>query len=101
MLLHCKVICRHCNRRNWPRRSLPPVDSSAASLATGTVRARRRCLLSASNSILISDLIRLSAIDLTGAWPGLRCDIDTPDDLLVARRLGVGAATTQAIGRPR
>jgi 2-phospho-L-lactate guanylyltransferase len=41
------------------------------------------------------------AIELTGAWPGLRCDIDTPDDLLVARRLGVGAATTQAIGRPR
>lgn len=41
------------------------------------------------------------AIELTGAWPGMRCDIDTPDDLLVARRLGVGAATTQAIGRPR
>jgi 2-phospho-L-lactate/phosphoenolpyruvate guanylyltransferase len=41
------------------------------------------------------------AIELTGAWPGLRCDIDTPDDLLVARRLGVGAATTQAIGGPR
>ena len=41
------------------------------------------------------------AIELTGAWPGLRCDIDTPDDLLVARRLGVGAATVHAIGRPR
>jgi 2-phospho-L-lactate guanylyltransferase len=41
------------------------------------------------------------AIELTGAWPGLRCDIDTPDDLMVARRLGVGAATLQAIGRPR
>jgi 2-phospho-L-lactate guanylyltransferase len=41
------------------------------------------------------------AIELTGAWPGLRCDIDTPDDLLVARRLGLGAATTRAIGRPR
>ncbi|GAC1651126.1 MAG: 2-phospho-L-lactate guanylyltransferase [Mycobacterium sp.] len=41
------------------------------------------------------------AIELTGAWPGLRCDIDTPDDLLVARRLGVGAATTHAIGLPR
>jgi len=41
------------------------------------------------------------AIELTGAWPGLRCDIDTPDDLLVARRLGVGAATAQAIGQPR
>jgi 2-phospho-L-lactate/phosphoenolpyruvate guanylyltransferase len=41
------------------------------------------------------------AIELTGAWPGLRCDIDTPDDLLVARRLGVGTATAQAIGGSR
>lgn len=41
------------------------------------------------------------AIELTGAWPGLRCDIDTPDDLIVARRLGVGAATVQAIGHSR
>jgi 2-phospho-L-lactate/phosphoenolpyruvate guanylyltransferase len=39
------------------------------------------------------------AIELTGAWPGLRCDIDTPDDLMAARRLGVGAATAQAVGR--
>lgn len=41
------------------------------------------------------------AIELTGAWPGLRCDIDTPDDLLAARRLGVGAATAAAIGSAR
>ncbi|HEX9499712.1 MAG TPA: 2-phospho-L-lactate guanylyltransferase, partial [Mycobacterium sp.] len=41
------------------------------------------------------------AIELTGAWPGLRCDIDTPDDLMVARRLGVGAATSQVIGQHR
>ena len=43
------------------------------------------------------------AIELTGAWPGLRCDIDTPDDLLLARRLGVGPmtrrTTDRAIGR--
>ncbi|CAN5483212.1 2-phospho-L-lactate guanylyltransferase [soil metagenome] len=39
------------------------------------------------------------AIELTGAWPGLRCDIDTPDDLLVARRLGVGPATRRATDR--
>jgi 2-phospho-L-lactate guanylyltransferase len=37
------------------------------------------------------------AIELTGAWPGLRCDIDTPDDLTVARRLGVGPATTRVV----
>jgi 2-phospho-L-lactate guanylyltransferase len=41
------------------------------------------------------------AIELTGPWPGLRCDIDTPEDLLVARRLGVGAATAQAVGAHR
>jgi 2-phospho-L-lactate guanylyltransferase len=41
------------------------------------------------------------AIELTGAWPGLRCDIDTPDDLRLARRLGVGAATLRAVGQPR
>jgi 2-phospho-L-lactate guanylyltransferase len=37
------------------------------------------------------------AIELTGAWPGLRCDVDTPTDLATARRLGVGAATARAI----
>ncbi|MCA2320480.1 2-phospho-L-lactate guanylyltransferase [Mycobacterium intracellulare] len=37
------------------------------------------------------------AIELTGAWPGLRCDVDTPTDLAAARRLGVGAATARAI----
>jgi 2-phospho-L-lactate guanylyltransferase len=38
------------------------------------------------------------AVELTGPWPGLRCDIDTPDDLRVARELGVGPATARAIG---
>lgn len=33
------------------------------------------------------------AVELNGAWPGLRCDIDTPEDLATARRLGVGPAT--------
>jgi 2-phospho-L-lactate/phosphoenolpyruvate guanylyltransferase len=40
---------------------------------------------------------RSGAVELTGAWPGLRCDIDTAADLAVARRLGVGAATTRAL----
>lgn len=43
------------------------------------------------------------AIELTGGWPGLRCDIDTPADLQFARQLGVGMATRratdQAVGR--
>ena len=39
------------------------------------------------------------AIELTGAWPGLRCDVDTPADLAAARQLGVGPATARAIAR--
>ena len=38
------------------------------------------------------------AIELTEAWPGLRCDIDTAEDLSIAMRLGVGPATTRAVG---
>jgi 2-phospho-L-lactate guanylyltransferase len=37
------------------------------------------------------------AVELTGVWPGLRCDIDTPEDLAVAGRIGVGAATIGAL----
>ena len=101
--LCCKVICPRCNRRSSPRRSPRPAATRAASSATGTAPARRRCSPSACRSNLGSAPIRLAApsasgaIELTGAWPGLRCDIDTPDDLMVARRLGVGAATVQAI----
>lgn len=42
---------------------------------------------------------RSGAIELTGAWPGLRCDVDTPADLAAARRLGVGSATARAIAQ--
>lgn len=42
---------------------------------------------------------RSGAIELTGAWPGLRCDVDTPADLTAARRLGVGAATARAVAQ--
>ncbi|BBZ27812.1 2-phospho-L-lactate guanylyltransferase [Mycolicibacterium madagascariense] len=38
------------------------------------------------------------AVELTGAWPGLRCDIDTPDDLATALGLGVGAVTKNTVG---
>lgn len=44
---------------------------------------------------------RSGAVELTGAWPGLRCDIDTAQDLTDARHLGVGAATSQVIGALR
>jgi len=34
---------------------------------------------------------------LAGTWPGLRCDVDTPDDLAEAVRLGLGPATRRAL----
>jgi len=37
------------------------------------------------------------AMELAGAWPGLRCDIDTPQDLADARLLGVGPTTAAAL----
>ncbi len=37
------------------------------------------------------------ANQLTGDWPGLRCDIDTPQDLAEARLLGLGSATAATL----
>lgn len=37
------------------------------------------------------------AVELTTPWPGLRCDIDTPDDLAAARLLGMGPATSRTL----
>ena len=39
------------------------------------------------------------AVELTGAWPGLRCDVDTPEDLAAARQLGLGPAATRVLDR--
>lgn len=44
---------------------------------------------------------RSGAVELTGLWPGLRYDIDTPDDLVAARRLRVGTHTARAIRAER
>ncbi|HPX35123.1 MAG TPA: 2-phospho-L-lactate guanylyltransferase [Mycobacterium sp.] len=41
------------------------------------------------------------AVELAGDWPGLRCDIDTPDDLAQAQRLGLGPATSAAVSGHR
>ncbi|MCF6386868.1 2-phospho-L-lactate guanylyltransferase [Mycobacterium sp. MBM] len=38
------------------------------------------------------------AVELHGHWPGLRCDIDTPDDLTTAVRIGLGPATHRVVG---
>ncbi|MGH3686129.1 MAG: 2-phospho-L-lactate guanylyltransferase [Pseudonocardiaceae bacterium] len=37
------------------------------------------------------------ARELTGCWPGLRCDVDTAADLAVARDLGLGRFTRAAL----
>lgn len=37
------------------------------------------------------------AVELTTPWPGLRCDIDTPEDLSAAKQLGLGPATAGVI----
>lgn len=37
------------------------------------------------------------AVPLSGHWPGLRCDVDTPEDLETVRALGVGEFTTSTL----
>ena len=37
------------------------------------------------------------ASELTGDWPGLRCDVDTGADLAVAHRLGLGPHTSRVL----
>ncbi|HUQ61105.1 2-phospho-L-lactate guanylyltransferase [Lentzea sp.] len=37
------------------------------------------------------------AVPLTGAWPSLRCDVDTEEDLRLAMGLGLGAHTVNAL----
>jgi 2-phospho-L-lactate guanylyltransferase len=39
------------------------------------------------------------ARELSGFWPGLRCDVDTAADLVVARGLGLGRFTRAALPR--
>lgn len=40
------------------------------------------------------------AVELRGDWPGLRCDVDTPDALARAVALGTGRATRAVLGGP-
>jgi 2-phospho-L-lactate guanylyltransferase len=41
--------------------------------------------------------LRSGAVELTGDWPSLRRDVDTPADLAAAEALGLGPATKAAI----
>jgi 2-phospho-L-lactate guanylyltransferase len=40
------------------------------------------------------------ALALRGAWPSLRCDVDTAGDLAAAAELGLGPRTTALVGAP-
>ncbi len=40
---------------------------------------------------------RSGAVELTGDWPGLRCDVDTPADLALATGLELGGHTRAAL----
>jgi 2-phospho-L-lactate guanylyltransferase len=42
---------------------------------------------------------RSGAAELTGRWPGLRCDVDLCADMTTAVRLGVGPATRNTLGQ--
>jgi 2-phospho-L-lactate/phosphoenolpyruvate guanylyltransferase len=37
------------------------------------------------------------AVSLAGAWPGLRCDVDTPDDMAMVRQLGIGRSAANVV----
>jgi 2-phospho-L-lactate guanylyltransferase len=96
---------------------LPAVQTSELSEAVAQARSYRRSFVADRhgsgtaalfafgaplNPLLGRDSARRhrdsGAVELTGPWPGLRCDIDTVEDLEAARLIGVGAATTRAIG---
>ncbi|WP_253779496.1 2-phospho-L-lactate guanylyltransferase [Goodfellowiella coeruleoviolacea] len=38
------------------------------------------------------------AVTLLGPWPSLRCDVDTAEDLVMARNLGLGRRTATVLG---
>ena len=40
---------------------------------------------------------RTGALRLVGDWPGLRCDVDRPEDLRRATEIGLGPATVAAL----
>jgi 2-phospho-L-lactate guanylyltransferase len=97
---------------------LPALQTQELSQAIGAARAHRRSFVADRHGSGTAALLAFGsplmpafgpesarrhrssgAVELTGPWPGLRCDIDTPDDLATARRLGVGPATAQAVAR--
>ncbi|MEO6713097.1 MAG: 2-phospho-L-lactate guanylyltransferase [Mycobacteriales bacterium] len=45
--------------------------------------------------------LRSGAVELSGEWPGLRCDVDTAEDLARARARPLGAHTSRLLERLR
>ncbi|WP_231995516.1 2-phospho-L-lactate guanylyltransferase [Mycobacterium sp. 1274756.6] len=81
--------------RGHPRSFVPDrqATGTAALFAFGTALAPRFGPDSAAGHR------RSGAVELAGGWPGLRCDIDTPEDLAAARELGLGAETARVLAR--
>lgn len=98
---------------------LPALRSTELSAAIATARAHQRSLVADRHGTGTTALFGFDvplhpvfgtesaqrhrdsgAIDLRGDWPGLKCDVDTPEDIAAVRQLDPGPATAHAIGTP-
>ncbi|MCI4676581.1 2-phospho-L-lactate guanylyltransferase [Candidatus Mycolicibacterium alkanivorans] len=120
LLTAWNVVARHTANTVVLQGDLPALKTSELSAALSQARSHRRSFVADHHASGTSALFAFGvpldprfgtdsarrhrdsgAVELSGAWPGLRCDIDTPDDLLAATALGVGAATAGAIAGAR
>ncbi len=100
-----------------PRSAAVPVDAAPRSGSGPSVTARRYFVtdVTGTGSVLLaaapgaglepcfgagsaSAHAASGAVELAGAWPSLRRDVDTADDLAEATRMGLGARTAAVIG---
>lgn len=80
----------------WPRSFLPDADGTGTTL----LAARPGVALDPRYGRDSCAAHRASgAVELCGDWPSLRRDVDTPDDLADAARLGLGSATRTLVAR--
>jgi len=110
------AVTRHTANTVVLQGDLPALQASELSEALSQARSHRRSFVADHHASGTSALFAFGvpldprfgadsaqrhrdsgAVELTGAWPGLRCDIDTPDDLLAATALGIGSGTIRAI----
>jgi len=116
LLTAWSAVTRHTANTVVLQGDLPALQASELSEALTQARSHRRSFVADHHASGTSALFAFGvpldprfgadsaqrhrdsgAAELTGVWPGLRCDIDTPDDLLAATALGVGTATIRAI----